>query len=127
MDYIFDDVEVMGLKHAIRSLRDIDCSWDESDSGVCNYEFKIGKKDMEIAQSCLEIGFDRFMAMIHVQANTDDLTIDTDYSTLRILYLKWLNEINSTDADFAFVKLITTLPYAKELIMYKGDDIKNDN
>ena len=140
----FHDVEVMGLKHAIRSMRDIDGSWNKSDSGVCkggdghigcencvlnkncnhsfDHEFKIGKRDMELAHALLRANDERFMTMIHVQADTNDMTLDTNYHKLRRLYRRWLKSTKDTDEEIAFINLIATLPYAKELIMYKGDD-----
>lgn len=91
----FSKTEVCGFKHAFRGLRNPKDSWDKSDSGICqggddgigckncaiqnkcnhsyDKEFKIGKKDMELAQSLLLAGDEhaKFMRMIHVAVDVD--------------------------------------------------------
>ena len=79
-----EDTEVMGLRKAIRSMRNASNSWDESTSytyypssdGNYGYwenepEFIIGESDMELAKHLIKTGSpDReFLRMIHVQAD----------------------------------------------------------
>lgn len=91
----FKQTEVWGFKHALRGMRNPMDSWDKSDNGICkggdsgigcqncatqdkckhNYdrEFKIGKKDMQLAQTLLLAGNEhaKFMRMIHVSVDVD--------------------------------------------------------
>ena len=91
----FKNTEVWGFKHALRGMRNAMESWDKSDSGICkggddgigcsncaiqdkckhsyDKEFKIGKKDMELAKTLLRAGDadSKFMRMIHVAVDTD--------------------------------------------------------
>ena len=91
----FRNTEVWGFKHALRGMRNALESWSKSDSGICkggddgigcfncaiqdkcehsyDKEFKIGKKDMELAQNLLRAGDSdsKFMRMIHVGVDTD--------------------------------------------------------
>ena len=91
----FRNTEVWGFKHALRGMRNAMESWEQSDSGICkggddgigcancairekcthafDKEFKIGKKDMELAQKLLRAGDSdsKFMRMIHVGVDTD--------------------------------------------------------
>ena len=81
-----EDTEVMGLRKAIRSMRNASNSWDESTSYMYypssdedwNYgywenepEFIIGESDMELAKYLIKTGsLDReFLRMIHAQAD----------------------------------------------------------
>ena len=78
-----EDVEVMGMRKAIKSMRNAMNSWDKSDSYFqlqcsqyagceetedCNH---IGEKDMKLAKSLIKSGSSdrKFMRMIHVQAD----------------------------------------------------------
>lgn len=77
-----EDTEVMGLRKAIRSMRNASNSWDEStsymyypssDRDYCGGEpeFIIGESDMELAKYLIKTSSpDReFLHMIHVQAD----------------------------------------------------------
>ena len=138
---IFTNTKTTGLENAIRSIRDNNRSWNDSDSGFCkggsnsigcencavktkcnhyyDNEFKIGKTDLQLAHDLLNKNNDNFMKMIHVQSITDKKTIDTDYAKLRNFYLQWLKNENDKDGDYEIIGLIVTLPYAKELIMFR--------
>lgn len=78
-----EDVEVMGIRKAIKGMRNAMNSWDKSDSYFqmqcsfyagceetedCNH---IGEKDMELAKRLIKAGSSdrKFMRMIHVQAD----------------------------------------------------------
>lgn len=91
----FKNTEVWGFRHALKGMRNPKDSWDKSDSGICksgdngigcvdcairekcnhafDNEFKIGKKDMELAQTLLRGGNEhaKFMRMIHVCVDVD--------------------------------------------------------
>lgn len=91
----FRNTEVWGFKHALRGMRNPLESWDKSDGGICkggdnglgcnncsiekncinsyDYEYKIGKEDMRLAQSLVLAGSEhaKFMRMIHVAVDTD--------------------------------------------------------
>lgn len=91
----FKNTEVWGFKHALHGIRNAMESWNKSDSGICeggdngigcdncavkekcqhfyDKEFKIGKKDMELAQSLLRAGNadSKFMRMIHVAVDVN--------------------------------------------------------
>ena len=86
-----EDVEVMGIRKAIKGMRNAMNSWDKSDSkqcdlrcvtsSYCNYSCPfenklagythIGEKDMELAKRLIKAGSPdrKFMRMIHVQAD----------------------------------------------------------
>lgn len=79
-----EDVEVMGMRKAIKGMRNAMNSWDKSDSvfidPCCFYDNKseefydynhIGEKDMELAKRLIKAGSSdrKFMRMIHVQAD----------------------------------------------------------
>lgn len=87
-----EDVEVMGMRKAIKGMRNALNSWDKSDSNIasclepitrcekCPYHFVvcnesefffIGDKDMELAKRLIKAGSSdrKFMRMIHVQAD----------------------------------------------------------
>ena len=75
-----EDVEVMGMRKAIKGMRNALNSWDKSDSGYMVDEkldgvqfsyFKIGEKDMELCKNLIKAGSPdrKFMRMIHVQAD----------------------------------------------------------
>ena len=75
-----EDVEVMGMRKAIKGMRNAMNSWDKSDSGYMVDEkldgvqfsyFKIGEKDMELCKNLIKAGSPdrKFMRMIHVQAD----------------------------------------------------------
>ena len=87
-----EDVEVMGIRKAIKGMRNAMNSWDKSDSCIdcciypirhckdCPYEFFgcndsdyffIGKADMELAKRLIKAGSSdrKFLRMIHVQAD----------------------------------------------------------
>lgn len=135
----FKQTEVWGFKHALRGMRNSMDSWDKSDSGICkggdngigcescsfykrcnhDYDggFKIGKKDLELAQTLLFKGDNpQFMRMIHVVTDVDTTIWDTNYAEIRNMYFQRRNE-ERCDTFYAWVK---TLPYAEELIMYEG-------
>ena len=73
-----EDVEVMGMRKAIKGMRNAMNSWDKSDSGYMVDEkldgvqfsyFKIGEKDMKLCKNLIKAGSPdrKFMRMIHVQ------------------------------------------------------------
>lgn len=83
-----EDVEVMGMRKAIKGMRNAMNSWDKSDSGVihcteltecdkcanksiiCNRSiFCIGEEDMKLAKRLIKAGSSdrKFLRMIHVQ------------------------------------------------------------
>ena len=87
-----EDTEVMGMRKAIKGMRNAVNSWDKSESGLCSclepiqhckgcpYEFiecnesdffYIGKADMKLAKGLAKAGSPdrKFMRMIHVQAD----------------------------------------------------------
>ena len=75
-----EDVEVMGMRKAIKGMRNAMNSWDKSDSGYMVDEkldgvqfsyFKIGEKDMKLCKNLIKAGSSdrKFMRMIHVQAD----------------------------------------------------------
>lgn len=75
-----EDIEVMGMKKAIKGMRNAMNSWDKSDSGYMVDEkldgvqfsyFKIGEKDMKLCKNLIKAGSPdrKFMRMIHVQAD----------------------------------------------------------
>lgn len=75
-----EDVEVMGMRNAIKGMRNAMNSWDKSDSGYAVDEkpdgvqfsyFKIGEKDMKLCKNLIKAGSPdrKFMRMIHVQAD----------------------------------------------------------
>ena len=103
-----EDVEVMGMRKAIKGMRNPLNSWDKSDSCIdscidpirhcdgCPYEFVgcndsdyffIGKKDMELAKRLIKAGSPdrKFMRMIHVQADvTAPLYWWKEYDTYKV-------------------------------------------
>ena len=85
-----EDVEVIGMRKAIKGMRNAMNSWNKSDSGVircteltecdkcahksiiCNRSiFYIGKADMKLCKNLIKAGSSdrKFMRMIHVQAD----------------------------------------------------------
>ena len=94
-----EDVEVMGMRKAIQSMRNAMNSWDKSDSyfqlqcsqyvgceetEYCNH---IGEKDMELAKRLIKAGSSdrKFMRMIHVQADiTAPLYWWKEYDTYKV-------------------------------------------
>ena len=75
-----EDVEVMGMRKAIKGMRNAMNSWDKSDSGYAVDEkpdgvqfsyFKIGEKDMKLCKNLIKAGSPdrKFLRMIHVQAD----------------------------------------------------------
>ena len=73
-----EDVEVMGMRKAIKGMRNAMNSWDKSDSGYAVDEkpdgvqfsyFKIGEADMKLCKNLIKAGSSdrKFMRMIHVQ------------------------------------------------------------
>ena len=69
-----ENVQMWGIEHAVRAIRNPMSSWDKSDSGIF-YEgidekpvFRIGKDDMELALKLVRAGTDhsKFMRMIVV-------------------------------------------------------------
>lgn len=79
-----EDVEVMGMRKAIKGMRNAMNSWDKSDSVFLDsccfydnnseefYEFnRIGENDMKLAKSLIKAGSSdrKFMRMIHVQCD----------------------------------------------------------
>lgn len=137
----FKNTEIWGFKHALRGIRNSTNSWDKSDSGICkggdsgigckncaiqdkcnhDYDrgFKIGKKDMQLAQTSIFIDF--FMKMIHVSVDVDATTYDTNYKDLRDMHLKIKNHKMREEWIETFYRWVKTLPYARELIMHEGE------
>ena len=75
-----EDVEVMGMRKAIKGMRNAMNSWDKSDSGYMVDEkldgvqfsyFKIGEKDMKLCKNLIKAGSSdrKFLRMIHVHAD----------------------------------------------------------
>ena len=75
-----EDIEVMGMRKAIKGMRNAMNSWDKSDSGYMVDEkldgvqfsyFKIGEKDIKLCKNLITAGSpdSTFMRMIHVQAD----------------------------------------------------------
>ena len=75
-----EDVEVVGIRKAIKGMRNAMNSWDKSDSGYMVDEkldgvqfsyFKIGEKDMKLCKNLIKAGSSdrKFLRMIHVQAD----------------------------------------------------------
>lgn len=91
-----EDVEVMGIKKAIKGMRNAMNSWDKSDSGYMVDEkldgvqfsyFKIGEKDMKLCKNLIKAGSSdrKFMRMIHVQADvTAPLYWWKEYDTYKV-------------------------------------------
>ena len=103
-----EDVEVVGMRKAIKSMRNATNSWNKSDSCIdscidpirhckgCPYElvgcndsdyFFIGKADMDLAKRLIKVGsLDRkFLRMIHVQADvTAPLYWWEEYNTYKV-------------------------------------------
>ncbi len=162
----FKNTEVWGFRNSMRGMRK-PMEWDKSDSGVCkggddgigcencaiqskckhsyDKEFKIGKCDMELAQSLLKAGNEHveFMKMIHVAVDTNmprywwpeancykfgtkegfrQMRIwDTNYAELRNMYFQRKNHRLKEEWIDTFCKWVESLPYAEEFIMYKGE------
>ena len=94
-----EDVEVIGMRKAIKGMRNAMNSWDKSDSYFqlqcsqyagceetedCNH---IGEKDMELAKRLIKAGSSdrKFMRMIHVQADvTAPLYYWKEFSTYKV-------------------------------------------
>ena len=104
-----EDVEVMGMRKAIKGMRNAMNSWEKRDSSLlfcheiicalCPYEkldsiecdnkshFIIGEKDMELAKRLIKAGSSdrKFMRMIHVQADvTAPLYWWKEFSTYKV-------------------------------------------
>lgn len=104
-----EDVEVMGMRKAIKGMRNAMNSWDKRDSrlffcheiicALCPYEsldsiecdnkshFIIGEKDMELAKRLIKAGSSdrKFLRMIHVQADvTAPLYWWKEFSTYKV-------------------------------------------
>ena len=91
-----EDVEVMGIRKAIKGMRNALNSWDKSDSGYMVDEkldgvqfsyFKIGEKDMKLCKNLIKAGSPdrKFMRMIHVQADvTAPLYLWKEFSTYKV-------------------------------------------
>ena len=91
-----EDVEVMGMRKAIKGMRNAMNSWDKSDSGYMVDEkldgvqfsyFKIGEKDMKLCKNLIKAGSPdrKFLRMIHVQADvTAPLYWWKEFSTYKV-------------------------------------------
>ena len=104
-----EDVEVVGIRKAIKGMRNAMNSWEKRDSSLlfcheiicalCPYEsldsiecdnkshFIIGKKDMDLAKRLIKAGSPdrKFMRMIHVQADiTAPLYWWKEYDTYKV-------------------------------------------
>ena len=106
-----EDVDVMGIRKAIKGMRNAMNSWDKSDSypavdckkcgkvereGVCRKEdrdctgfecYAVGEKDMELAKRLIKAGSSdrKFIRMIHVQADvTAPLYWWKEYDTYKV-------------------------------------------
>ena len=91
-----EDVEVMGMRKAIKGMRNPLNSWDKSDSGYMVDEkldgvqfsyFKIGEKDMKLCKNLIKAGSPdrKFLRMIHVQADvTAPLYWWKEFSTYKV-------------------------------------------
>lgn len=91
-----EDVEVMGMRKAIKGMRNAMNSWDKSDSGYAVDEkpdgvqfsyFKIGEKDMKLCKNLIKAGSSdrKFLRVIHVQADvTAPLYWWKEYDTYKV-------------------------------------------
>ena len=91
-----EDVEVVGIRKAIKGMRNAMNSWDKSDSGYAVDEkldgvqfsyFKIGEKDMKLCKNLIKAGSPdrKFLRMIHVQADvTAPLYWWKEFSTYKV-------------------------------------------
>lgn len=91
-----EDVEVMGIRKAIKGMRNALNSWDKSDSGYMVDEkldgvqfsyFKIGEADMKLCKNLIKAGSPdrKFLRMIHVQADvTAPLYWWKEYDTYKV-------------------------------------------
>ena len=91
-----EDVEVMGIRKAIKGMRNALNSWDKSDSGYMVDEkldgvqfsyFKIGEKDMKLCKNLIKADSSdrKFLRMIHVQADvTAPLYWWKEYDTYKV-------------------------------------------
>lgn len=117
-----EDTEVMGLKKAIKSMRNASNSWDESTSytyypssdenwnwSCCGNEpeFIIGESDMELAKHLIRTGSSdgEFLRMIHVQADvTAPLYWWREASICKIITLpnncSTINQMRTIDLDY---------------------------
>ena len=67
-----ENVEVVGMKAAIRGMRNPKNSWDKSDSAVVDgHSFFVGDNDFALMHTLANAGTDhgKFMRMIHVQCD----------------------------------------------------------
>ena len=78
----FENIEVVGLEHAIRGMRNPMNSWDKSDSGFCDTigdkygniikpeNYRVGPNDHDLMMRLAKAGTDhrKFMRMITVYA-----------------------------------------------------------
>ena len=71
----FEKTEVWGFKHALRGMRNPKESWDKSDTewlaGTYIEAFKIGEKDLKLAQTLIKAGSEhrKFMRQIFVSVD----------------------------------------------------------
>ena len=93
-----EDVEVMGMRKAIKGMRNAMNSWNKSDSyfllqrsqyAGCKKteDYRIGEVDMDLAKRLIKAGSSdrKFMRMIHVQANvTAPLYWWKEYDTYKV-------------------------------------------
>ena len=93
-----EDVEVMGMRKAIKGMRNAMNSWDKSDSYFllqCSQyagckkteDYRIGEADMDLAKRLIKAGSSdrKFMRMIHVQADvTAPLYLWKEFSTYKV-------------------------------------------
>lgn len=91
-----EDVEMMGMRKAIKGMRNAMNSWDKSDSGYMVDEkldgvqfsyFKIGEKDIKLCKNLIKAGSPdrKFLRMIHVQADvTAPLYWWKEFSTYKV-------------------------------------------
>lgn len=67
-----ENVEVIGVKAAVRGMRNPKNSWDKSDSAVVDgHSFFVGDNDFALMRTLANAGTDhgKFMRMIHVQCD----------------------------------------------------------
>lgn len=93
-----EDVEVMGMRKAIKGMRNAMNSWDKSDSYFilqCSQyagckkteDYRIGEADMKLCKNLIKAGSPdrKFLRMIHVQANvTAPLYWWKEYDTYKV-------------------------------------------
>lgn len=148
----FENTEVMNFPAALRGMRNTYEPLTESDSGICkggdngigcnnccrqpycthayDREFKIGKRDMALAQRLIRAGvqYREFLGQIFVSFDITYLnrckncyqtkTVTRSYEELREAYRDKRDELYFC-RETGFVSWVMSLPYAREFILYE--------